>query len=172
MNLSDFVELSEELLADDERLKLSVLMNSLLSASQNYASSPGEPSHQIEFSKSLQELGTALATLEKEFNPGTALRIDEIGASRWFSHLLIEEITSSVSENPMTPAIISETVRNLNELRSDYISKLRASEGNLREFGVGDTLVVEGQAVVKFIVPRVLFDNELKGLDKELKFVI
>ncbi|MFZ4690666.1 MAG: hypothetical protein ACOYLS_15640 [Polymorphobacter sp.] len=172
MNLAEFVELSSELVADDDRLSLSAIMNEIVNSANNISSNPTEAIYQQGLLDAIDRLRIAFQKMIAEFNPGTRQNMPEIGAEKWFTLQLLDSVDSKLRMAQATPAVMRDVLNEIAQQRSLYVAKLRAADETLRSFGVEEADIRQGEAEGKITVPRDIFDNDLSKFEKEIKFIV
>jgi len=82
---------------------------------------------------------------------------------------MIDGIKQSISNNPMTPAVVHKHIQQLLKDRDQYLELLRSSNRDLEGLGIGAETLAPGTAEIGFRIPRELFDDNLEGLIEELR---
>lgn len=171
MNAERLKGLVENLLADERELGIQACLDALNNALSNFASAPQESAHQVAVSKQLADLEQQVALLGKRHDTSWWNRADSIGARDFFSDEITTGIKKSISENPMTPAVVQQHVNQFAVARRVYLDTLTATEQNLNALGISSDALEEGSAEIAFQLPRHLFQNELNGLIDELRAI-
>ncbi|MCM0031535.1 hypothetical protein [Sandarakinorhabdus limnophila] len=171
MNLNQFLRLANELIADDERLRISEIIAELNTALSNLSGNPAEPSYQQTVVSSLEKMGAAFKKLEAEFYPGTAYLLDEISAKKWFTDVFYYDVAFALNESPFAPSVSRDVVVKMVEGRTAYISQLKRVVTGLSHIGIVESEIPKGQAIATFNLPRSLFSNDMKLFEKEIKFI-
>lgn len=168
----DVTRLSETLgwLRNEEsQNKIQGKLNTLRDHLQNLTGSPGDSNHQLEFSKSLEELDSALSKIEASYDPAQMGRIREIGGEPFFSRRLVDRIRAQLTANPMSPATALEDVNQLLESRAEFVANVESTEAGVDFFVPYENGLEAGSAAIGFEIPRTIFDNEFKDFISELR---
>lgn len=171
MNVSDLRSVLERVLNLDQKFKLQESVDLARDSIINMVNAPHDPNHQTAFSDAIKQLKDGYIRFSSQLTPADWERIEKIRADVEFSDQLVNSITSVISENAVTPAVVRDKLVELSESRKrelehykrlldelDYVG-FEAEENNINEAQVG------------FKIPRSLFDNDLSGFIKELSFI-
>ncbi|UYO51732.1 hypothetical protein [Rhodopseudomonas palustris] len=132
------------------------------------ASTPG-PEQQTKLAKSLDLLDQRIRVTCSKLNPIQRSGIKSVNADNFFSPSMVDQIRHVMTENAFTPAVGSEFVNNLVEERKSFLNIIRNTRSGLRNLGVSAVSLEPGHADASFLIPRSLFQNDLDGLQRELK---
>jgi hypothetical protein len=76
-----------------------------------------------------------------------------------------------MAENPMTPAVVLDQLKEAIEDRKSTLNVLRNVRSGLRNLGIEKAVLEPGQTEISVLLPRTIFHNDLEGLQKELKIL-
>ncbi|MCI5111393.1 MAG: hypothetical protein MRY75_12645 [Marivita sp.] len=168
MNTEKLSQLVESILSEEGKFGTQGNLDSVANALSNLASQPQEPRHQSELVKSLSNLETSVASFVASFSPRDYERVQHLFPGD-FERDLVSEIRKWISENPMSPNVVSQKVNTLRDERQQVLSYLQSFSESLGFFGFDYDELDEGTAELGFQIPRELFSNNLDGLIEELK---
>lgn len=171
MNASRLLEVVQLLLNVERRKKPQDSLSGVSSALTALVGSPAQPAQQSEFAQSLERLRSVLDEVRSTFQPAQVKLLEEIGAARYFTDNLADEIAGWVSENVATPAVAQERVAALIAERDAFVTQLKQLRENLTSLGIEVSGLEEGQAEIGFLIPRDLFNNEFEHLLSELNVI-
>jgi hypothetical protein len=157
------------LLREEGKLGLQTKLTEFLSALQNLVNTPQDSNHQTEVTKKLADLEASFSSFENVLTPAQVAAIEEIGASQFFSSVLVKKIRSLMAENPMTPTVARDGVDALRASRENFIAALQNTHTSLKTLGVRPDDLKPDSAEIGFLLPRELFSNRLDLLVKELR---
>ena len=146
-------------------------LDALSSSLGELVDAPQEASFQNGVSINLDSLASSVSSFEIEFSTKDRQRFLEIRAKNYFELSFVEEIRSKIIENPLTPAVVADYVRKLNQDRKSYFENLVLLSDSLLKIGVEVIDLEPGETQVGFQIPRTTFDNNLDGLIKELRAI-
>lgn len=169
MNASRLRGIIAFLLEQEKKRKFQTHLQSLSNALQNLAGEPNNTQHQTETANSLTTLQSALADFTSSLTPAQKTNLAEIKAYQFFSNSIVDEIQHSIAQNPMTPSVANELVKKLLADRQNYLTVLDALQKNFSIVGIELSPLKPGEAEAGVLLPRDLFNNELEGLQKELR---
>lgn len=168
MNTEQLLGLVRRLLQDEQRLTLQQKLVETAQAFANLASNPQHQPHQTELANKLKLLEQTLEKLQAAYSPGFRNRMEAIGALPYFTSAMTARLRQSMSDNPMSPAVVNQEAQQLLSERQNYVNNLNNLSGGLQAFGFELNELEAGEAEVGFQIPRVIFDNDLEGFSKEL----
>ena len=107
MNVGRLSAIVSELMNAEDRLELGSKLAKLTADVTNLVGAPATASYQTAFAGSLDDLASAVKTLDSELLTTTIEALGEINAKDWFTSVFVNRIRLSVSGNALTPAVIS-----------------------------------------------------------------
>jgi hypothetical protein len=168
MNTEQLLGLVRRLLQEEQRLTIQQKLAETAQAFANLAGNPQHQPNQTELANKLKLLEQTLDKLEASYSPGFRTRMEAIGALPYFTSAITARLRQSMSDNPMSPAVVNQDAQTLLSERQNYINNLNNLSGSLQAFGFELNELEPGQAEVGFQIPRIIFDNDLEGFSKEL----
>lgn len=163
--------LIDRLISDEDDLNIQSKLGDFVNSIERLSANPNNEQIQIEVSDVLAALSAALLLIEDRYSPADRKSLREISADRFFDRSLAENIKSDIADNPITPAVVRQSVTQLAAERKSYLDSLRAITAGLSTLNILPSLLNEGDAEVGFTLPRPLFNNDLDGLIKELRTI-
>lgn len=168
MNTEQLLGLVRRLLQDEQRLTLQQKLAETAQAFANLASNPQHQPHQTDLATKLKVLEQTLDKLQASYSPGFRNRMQAIGALPYFTSAMTARLRQSMSDNPMSPAVVNQEAQQLLSERQNYINNLNNLSDGLQALGFELNELQAGEAEVGFQIPRAIFDNDLEGFSKEL----
>jgi hypothetical protein len=159
------------LLRAEREQALQSKLDGLTNALQALAGNPSGADVQQAVATSFNTLETALSNAQGEFSPAVLKRVDELGASEFFTQALTSELRDVLRENAMTPAVVQQATSRIGSRRKEFLQNLQNTQSALQTLGFGEDELEPGQAELGFQLPRQLFSNELPPLIEELRVV-
>lgn len=169
MDASRLREIVDLLIESEEQGNLQGLIGALANQLANLAGNPQQQQVQIAVADTLKQLEIGLANLRLRFDPAQHEYLDQIGARRFFIDDIYRNISEMIKANPLTPAIVSQNVNELNAQRAEYLNSIRELRNRLEALGIRASKPEPGTAEVGFKIPRELFEGNLEGLIAELR---
>jgi hypothetical protein len=169
MNAERLRGIVDFLLGVENKEKIQDKLDGLSAQIDGLAGSPADQNAQRNTAAALDALQTTVGTFYDALSPAQKRNIAEVRAGEFFSRAMVDEISSALAKNGITPAVVREQVRQLKERRYRYIETLRNSQTNLDQLGVREETLSAGQAEIGFSIPKALFSDALGGLQNELK---
>lgn len=171
MDVSRLSETLSWLRSDEENHKLQSKLSAVRDSLQNLVGSPGESSYQVQLSRSLDELESALDTISSDYAPADRERIIEIGGEPFFTKNMVGRIRAEIAANPMTPATVLADVEDILKTRKEYIDKVSSTESGVDFFIPFSRHLPQGKSDIGFELPRGLFNNDFPLFISELKTI-
>jgi hypothetical protein len=117
----------------------------------------------------LDQFKASTASTQASIEPAKIPLLQEIGADKYFIRDSPEEISSSIRENPLTPAVTQQKLQPIRTERTQYIEQITQLRNLLDALGIKASVLQPGDAEIGFLLPRSLFNNRLDQLIKELR---
>ncbi len=171
MNVQRLKEIVDQLLRMETELNIQGHLSSLNQVLSAFASAPQEASHQIEVANRLHTLTSQLNNFVSRYDSPHLQMLDEIGALYFFGPDISFRIRTSITDNPMTPAVVQQMVQKLSQEREQYLAQLRSIAAGFEAIGIESDSLAPSTAEIGFQIPRELFHNELEGLIGELRAI-
>ncbi len=172
MNAERLKALVDRVLADENELELQQKLTDLNNALSTFSQQPGQASAQTAVADILRVLVTTLDEFLGRYSPAQIMDLESIGGRPFFSTEMIAGIKGKIDENPLTPAVVQQFVKDLMRRRAAYVGHLTALASALDAVGISGKAEDTGQGLdIGFKIPRALFDNDLDGLLKELNVI-
>lgn len=168
MNTDKLKELVDRIHEAESKIGTQGKLKQLAGALNNVVSQPQNPDHQNELAQKLRDFKVGIEQFEHAFAPRDYLRVRALSPEA-FDPEIPQRIEQAISENPMSPNIVSEMVKELQSSRNEVISKINELRTSMDYFDFGYASATPETAEVGFQIPRELFDNNLEGLIKELR---
>lgn len=156
------------LIKEEEELQIQQELQEIVNSLSNISINPAEPSYQVQLRDAADALKKSLSELVLNSQPTYVAYGPLIGAPRFFSLSLLDEITAAINQNGITPSVARDEVQAVVNGRKAYLQRLHALTDALSGFGIGADDLPEGQTQIGFRVPRRMFDNRLSGWITEL----
>lgn len=175
MNTGILLNVIDRLLESEGKLRIQETLEELKNAISDYSNNLQQPQFQINVSEKLNELTGKIDIFESDCDHARLNRLEEIGSAKFFRLEMVQDIQDSISENITTPAVTVEKIEDITQRRNDHIRILQAASDSLKRLGMQSAELAPGTAEIGFLIPRILFENELNGLIselRELKFVV
>jgi len=169
MNTSRLLSLIESLLEIDSHLGLQAKLVALRDAMRNYAGTPGGQPQQAAVAQSRQAFIDAASLLSDELLPTDEVRPKEIDAWQYFKPDIGTEVLTALNDNAALPHEAASKLSEMTLERGEFIDTLKNTVDNLRALGVKTSDLEPGEAEVGFVLPRLMFHNDLPGLITELR---
>jgi|GEM_PF-6434837 len=125
--------------------------------------------HQTALSDKLGKFDSSLRAVWSALNSAQVGAISDLGAERHFRPGLADEIRKEMAANAMTPAVLFSAIQSQAEERKSFLNVLRNTRSGLRNLGIDPVKLEPGEADISVLLPRSLFQNDLDGLQKELR---
>lgn len=171
MNVQRLYEIVKYLRQVDSQLGIQSRLTELRDQLSSLASQPQNQTFQANVSAGLDTLRAVFAELKQRTTPAQEALIREINGMSYFSELLPQRIGNNLSQNAITPAVVSTEVNKIANDRQAYLSKLENIEQGLEALGVKGEAPEPGDVELGVLIPRSLFENSLGPLAKELAVV-
>lgn len=168
MNTERLLELIETLLDDESETRIDKHLSLLQSALNELSAAPSDASKQSAVAERRQEFEDAVSHLQSIYDPVFLDKLDDLGVRPYFTLAMVNRIQQSISENSMTPIVVQNEVETIRNERNAVLGHLNAAKGSLMGLGFNRGSLEPGEAEVGFQIPRIIFDNELGGLAREL----
>jgi hypothetical protein len=168
VNTARLLELVERLLAVETGTAMSKTLARLTAAMQAIVDQPNQAEAQNQFSEQFNELNVKVAEMLAAFSPAEVELMGEIGARPHFATNLFDEISTSIQQNAVTPAVVVTTISTIRDERNAYIGVLKALQQSLVTLGIKASTLQAGEAELSILLPRSLFDNRFDELIDEL----
>lgn len=168
MNASRLKQLIDFLLAMETQHRIQKRLSALNSSLSNLASQPPSSENQNAIAESLKNLRESTLALDRSLSAAQRNGMEEIGALPYFSEVLVSNVNGWLSQNPITPSIASQQLQEVVGKRQQFLESLTVATKSLAALGIIADSLQEGEAELGLTIPRLLFDNELKGLSEEL----
>jgi len=175
MNASRLREIVDLLLRLEDEYQIQTRLNEVNSILSNIIGNPQEPTFQIQFSSTVEQLRSAAAMIREKLQPTQISLIEEIGGGSFFVVDLSALIDEWVQKNAVTPAVTQHKIHELLVQRQNYIQQITQLRDALKAVGIEATTLNQGEAEIGILLPRALFRNEFEPLIKELgeiKFIL
>jgi hypothetical protein len=166
VNTEQLLALVRELVGDEDRLEIQETVALLSQQIEQLVSSPAHPPYQQAVAENLASLTAELDELRESYTPGVWKRMEEIGATPYFSPALAARLRESMSANAMTPAVVHEEFKALATERDNFVEGLRQLADSLEKLGFGKDELEEGQSEVGFQIPRDFSTTSLKAFQR------
>lgn len=171
MNAEHLKLVLQRLEHDDDEFGVQRSLVKLQSALQNVVNQPQDGPTQEAFSKALENSKKAVMSMTSSYSPALFADIEKVGGKPFFSNTMIDRISSQLSINAITPAVLLNDLNQIISERSAYIQHITGTIAGLEAFGIDDSSVGEAEAEIGFRIPRQLFENQLDGLIVELRAI-
>lgn len=168
MNTDKLRELIEHILEVESKTETQTRLNQLASALANLSSTPQNADYQTQLASALKQFASSMGKFQAAFSPKDYERVLEL-SDEAFSPTIVDQIVSTISQNPMSPSVANTFVQNLHGKRNEVFTRLRELQTTLEYFHFGYVEAEDGKAEVGFQIPRELFKNNLPGFIKELR---
>jgi hypothetical protein len=122
MNASRLRELVDLLLNREEQHRVQQIIGELHQVLGQVVSSPQDPNLQNQFSQVLAKLNAAASAVRTSFEPAQIPLFVEIGADKYFIDDFAAELSASIRENPLSPAVTQQKLKNFLNERQNYIN--------------------------------------------------
>jgi|SRR5690348_9095489 len=155
----------------DQHLSVQAALQSIRDALNNLVSSPAQPNYQTSLASALDAFTAASIKMADSISPFQFAAIQEMGGGEYFAPDIAQKIKDSVQQNAMTPSVARDFVSNLTTRRAEFLATVRSAHQSLEKLGIKAISLQPGAADVAFIIPREMFDNELRSFAKELTFI-
>lgn len=169
MNASRLREILDLLLEREGRYRVQESFRELNQRLAELISQPQNAGFQSQFSEALEKLRVASASLRGSIEPAQIPLLQEIGADKYFVHDFPADISASIRDNPISPAVTQQKLTQLFGERENYIQRIEQLRDNLRAINIEASSLQQGDAEIGFLLPRGLFNNRLDQLIKELR---
>ncbi|MGO9017031.1 MAG: hypothetical protein ACLQVJ_01630 [Syntrophobacteraceae bacterium] len=169
MNASRLREILDLLLEREAKFRVQEIFRELNQKLAELISQPQNPAFQSQFSEALEKLREAGASLRASIEPAQMPLLQEIGADKYFVHDFPADISASIRDNPISPAVTQQKLNEFFGERENYIQRITQLRDNLRALHIEASSLKEGDAEIGFLLPRSLFNNRLDQLIKELR---
>jgi hypothetical protein len=168
MDASRLKEIIDALLKKEQEFAVNTKLKAVNAALAQLASSPQDKNAQSTFANNLSALRDTLSALRSTFTPAEIKLIEQIGGSSHFVNDLAATIEDWARANPITPTVAQQKVDTLYKERTAYLQTLTALSNELAKVNIYPDALEPGEAEVGFLIPRLLFNNHLDELIKEL----
>jgi hypothetical protein len=168
MNATRLKEIVDRLLAAESANKWQKKLTTLKSGIDELVSQPASQDAQTRIVTTTAEMETTVRQFLDSLTPAQIKQIYEINGGEFFTFEVITPIKELMQQNAITPTIVAQKAGELVDKRGKYLDALRQAQSGLKELGVTAETLQPGQAEVGFLLPRDLFENELRGLHREL----
>lgn len=171
MNTERLKKLLDGLIAQEAELDIQKHLQNLTTYLQQHSQNPADQNNQKNVSNGLKTLRQQVEKFLQSYTPLEIERLDEIGASKYFTANMSDEIATSMNENAMSPAVAHQTSQHLLSQRQSYLTQITNTANGLTALGFEPENLEAGEAEIGFMIPRDIFKNDLNGLTKELRAV-
>lgn len=169
MNVERLHSVAAAIVADFKKTRCVNIVEQLVSALQNMANQPQQPSHQAQVSKAREELAEVLVSSDLNyFSPTLKQVLEEIGVADYIGsdlHAVIEEI---ISRNAITPSVAHAELNKVLQGLKTIASSAEGFVDACSVFGIGEEVLEPGECEVGVLVPRLFVDNQLDKLGVEI----
>ncbi len=169
MNASRLREIVDLLLEREGKFRVQESFRELNQRLAELISQPQNPQFQNVFSQALEKIHDASGSLRASIEPAQIPLLQEIGADKYFVHDFPAEISASIRDNPISPAVTQQKLNQFFSERENYIQRITQLRDNLLALNIEASSLQEGEAEIGFLLPRGLFNNRLDQLIKELR---
>jgi hypothetical protein len=169
MNASRLREILDLLLDREEKFGVQENFRQLNQKLTELISQPQNADFQSQFSVALEKLHEAAASVRATIEPAQIPLLQEIGADKYYVHDFPADISASIRDNPISPAVTQQKLNQFFGERENYIKRITQLRDNLQSLNIEASSLKEGDAEIGFLLPRSLFNNRLDQLIKELR---
>lgn len=170
MNTQRLLQIVEAMNAAEKQFNLqNIMTNEVFNSIQNLASSPTTAGLQESFRAALDRLASAEHAMASTFSPDVAEAIRTLKGHEFFLGGLADSIEDLTSANVATLAVVASRVSEMMQRRQEYLASIETLASLLLAVGVEALPLSSGGAELGVTIPRLVFDNTLDGLQKELK---
>lgn len=168
MNSSRLLELAKQLSQADREYGVQVALNGLNSAISQLISQPTNGQFQQMYAQSLTELSRSETRMRNTFDPSILPQIMELKGEHFFLTNISQKVEEWNSQNALSPAVVQQNIAQILTERQEYLNVLAQISKDLQTVGFHENKMKPGDAEVGFLLPRLLFNNHLDELTKEL----
>ena len=161
MNASRLREILDLLLEREAQFRVQENLRELNQRLAELISQPQNAAFQSHFSQVLEMLRQTGASLRDSIEPAQIPLLQEIGADKYFIHDFPADISSSIRDNPISPAVTHEKLNKFSGERQNYIQQITQLRDNLRALNIEASSLQLGDAEIGFLLPHDLFMNRL-----------
>ena len=111
MNASRLKEFLDLLIDLEAKNRIQESLNEVVNTLGRLAAEPQNASIQSEFAQQLDQFKASTASTQASIEPAKIPLLQEIGADKYFIRDFPEEISSSIRENPLTPAVTQQKLQ-------------------------------------------------------------
>lgn len=175
MNVEILYEFVERLLDAEDGNSVQSRLEGAAAALSNLANSPQDQNHQKALSDAQLRIKESFDSLDRFFDASDRDKLDEIGASYFFSPDLLAELKEKIQQNPMSPSVVHQYLQEILQERSRLLENLKSLKRNLSDLHFSVPDLDAEQVQLGFRLPRAMFGNNFDGFIKELgtlKFVV
>jgi len=166
--LSDFLTL---ILAEERRVGIQQRLQELNQSFGNLQNQPQNTGFQSQAAQGIVALGKAIDSIYDKFTPAQIALLNEIGGTRFFSPILVEEIQTEFRQNGMTPNVMFQKIAQLIGEREPFIRNIEALRNSLTALKLTTKPLAPGEAEIGFLLPRSLFQNHLDHFIDQLRVI-
>lgn len=113
MNASRLREMVNLILSREKQYKVQAVLTELNTALNQLVSQPQDAAIQSQFSAVLEKLNGAAGSMRASFEPTQIPLLQEIGAHKFFVHNFVFDLSASIRENPLSPAVTQTNTQSL-----------------------------------------------------------
>ncbi len=172
MNVKQLDEFIALILADEKEVKVQEKLAALEKALEALANDPQDSAEQVAAKQAYDAFVDGVKNLSNLYDYSDSDRLEEVGATPFFTAALVTPVAEAFVTSGMTPAVIHELVAKLRKERTDYLTQMnevQAGFGYFKHDHDDDGTPEYGE--IGFKVPRALFKNNLEGLIIELRAI-
>ena len=170
MNAEHLHTVVQALLDIEQKSKVAGILTALDSLFTEFLRVPSS-STQEALDQSVDKLSNASVIFEFIL-PDLRRDIAELGGARYFNrNSVVDEVKAWIAYKSISPGAALQNLQEYITSRANFITSLRSVQAGFETLGIGSDKLNPGDSELKVSIPRALFDNNLGGLQKELRIL-
>ena len=170
MNVERLHSLLLDAIQDIENSDIPHLCEVLREYTQHLAQNPQHEPYQREFAARRSELLTALEAMAyNSFSPGVIEDLNQLGIAQYMGNDLTKRINDIFDENTLTLAVAASEIAQVQSDFKQLFKSLQSTVETFKQLNIPTEEPDPGEVEVSVILPRHLFEEDLKSLGNEFR---
>ena len=135
LNTDKLRELVDRVIAVEAKVTSQTKLSELASALANLANSPQDSNYQTQLAAAVRQFLASFTRFQEAFSPSDYERLIEL-SDEAFSPSITNDVTNSINQNAMTPAVANGFVHAIYQKRSEVFARIAEMQNALNFFNL------------------------------------